>query len=85
MQPTDVRPFYEGVMAAVEDGLGYGVDEIPSFEFFMRNYQKMTTELEEIGEVVSYPNVGPTTFSRSASPVIVDCGNIVVNSKFIDP
>jgi hypothetical protein len=86
MRLDEVKPFYESLKASADTGLGYGVDELPNFNYFVRNYvdnfHNIVFELTDTGELITYANYGPSPFSRSAAPVICDGGNMIIMSKF---
>jgi hypothetical protein len=88
MQHKDIPKFYAALRAVIDSGMGYGVDELPYINYFVKYYvdgwRNVMCELEEDGDPVLFHNCeGPTTFSRSATDrAIVDGGNLVIVPKY---
>ena len=87
MRRDEVESFYEAVKTSAAAGQGYGVDELPDFEYFVRNYVHnfynfVVETADADAQLVAFRNFGPSVYARSIQPVIVDSGNMVVSKKF---
>jgi len=88
MLPADIPKFYSALLTAMKSGVGYGIDELPNLDYFVKYYvdgwRNMVIELTDTAEPVAYGNTdGPTAYSRSVSdPVIADGGNMLVLEKY---
>ena len=84
MKASDIGPFYTNLISSP----GYGVDELPTIEFFVDNYVSgwinVIYELADTGETVAFSNLhGPTPYSRSATAsAIFDGGNFIFVEKY---
>ena len=58
----------------------YGLDELPTREFFIGRYvhewHTIIITLVSTGRAIGYANFGPSSYSRSANPVLAD-GNVI--------
>ena len=85
LRHDEVRLFYDVLTAAVRSSAGYGLDELPSFEYFARyyvdNFFNAVYELADTGQTVAFGNFGPSPYARSAAPALTD-GNMVILPEF---
>jgi len=82
----DVDAFVAAFKRDAAAGNGYGFDEVSDMQFFIDNYvngcYNFVVELVRSGDAVAYGNVGPTPFTRSAEPVIIDSGNLTISPQY---
>ena len=63
----------------------YGLDELPTRDFFIGRYvhqwHTIVATLRSTGRVIGYTNFGPSSYCRSASPVVAE-GNSVIAPEY---